>query len=83
MQVRSFDAVCHLVAAGMGVALLPKTALLPFAKALPLRSRPLKDAWAHRQLLVAVASQDEAALGLMTFLKQPSQNAKASRHKKQ
>ena len=83
MQVRSFDAVCHLVAAGMGVALLPKAALQPFAKALPLRARPLKDAWARRQLLVAVANQDEAALGLMAFLKQASQNAKADAPKKQ
>lgn len=83
MQVRSFDAVCHLVAAGLGVALLPKGALKHYGKSLPLRSRPLTDAWARRQLLVAVASQDEAALNLMRFLVKPSRNAKADLSKQQ
>jgi DNA-binding transcriptional LysR family regulator len=83
MQVRSFDAVCHLVAAGMGVALLPKAAFAPLSQTLPLRSRPLADAWARRQLLVATASQDETVLALVQFLAQPSQNAKARTPKQQ
>lgn len=83
MQVRSFDAVCHLVAAGLGIALLPRAALSPFAKSLALRARALTDDWAHRQLLVATASQEAAALGLMAFLLQPSQNAKAKNLKQQ
>ncbi|MEY2952316.1 MAG: hypothetical protein RLZZ401_403, partial [Pseudomonadota bacterium] len=85
MQVRSFDAVCHLVAAGLGVALLPRAAVLPMVKTLPLAWRPLTDSWAQRRLLVgcAHAHADPAALALMAFLVQSSPNAKAPRRKQQ
>lgn len=83
MQVRSFDAVCHLVASGLGVALLPKAAIQPFARTLALKSRPLNDAWAKRQLLVGTTSQDEAVRAFTAFLTQPSPNAKAFAHKQQ
>jgi DNA-binding transcriptional LysR family regulator len=33
MQVRSFDAVCHLVASGLGIAVLPAAAALPIVRA--------------------------------------------------
>lgn len=87
MQVRSFDAVCHMVASGLGIAVLPKGASLPIAKTMKLGWRPLSDAWAQRRLLVATAAGDnEAAIvSLVDFLAagaQPSQKAKAGRHNK-
>ena len=89
MQVRSFDAVCHMVAAGMGVAALPKAAGLAIAKNMNLRWRPLSDSWAQRRLLVAtVASAADAEVTefmafLTGFSDSPSQNAKAPRPKRQ
>ena len=89
MQVRSFDAVCHMVAAGMGVAALPKGAGLAMAKSMLLRWRPLPDSWAQRKLLVATNAslQDEDVIAFMDFLitspTKPSQNAKASKLKRQ
>lgn len=79
MQVRSFDAVCHMVASGLGVAILPKGATLPIIKSMKLGWRPLADAWARRRLLAAtMAGQPDAAItALVDFLVQPSQNAKA------
>jgi DNA-binding transcriptional LysR family regulator len=87
MQVRSFDAVCHMVASGLGIAVLPKGASLPIAKTMKLGWRPLSDAWAQRRLLVATAAGDnEAAIvSLVDFLAagaQPSQKAKAGRRNK-
>ncbi|MDP2257889.1 MAG: LysR family transcriptional regulator [Polaromonas sp.] len=81
MQVRSFDAVCHLVASGLGIAVLPKAAALPTLRAMKLKSRPLLDAWARRRLLVATTAgeQDAGINALVDFLVQPSQNAKAGR----
>lgn len=82
MQVRSFDAVCHLVASGLGLAVLPKGAALPIVQAMGLAWRPLADAWAQRQLLAAAAvgAQDDPVVNaLLDFLVQPSQNAKARR----
>ncbi|MDP1885098.1 LysR family transcriptional regulator [Polaromonas sp.] len=87
MQVRSFDAVCHMVASGLGIAVLPKGASLPIVKTMKLGWRPLSDAWAQRRLLVATAAGDnEAAIvSLVDFLAagaQPSQTAKAGRRNK-
>ena len=83
MQVRSFDAVCHLVASGLGIAVLPKAAVLPIMRAMKLRSRPLLYAWAKRCLLVATTAgqQDAGINALAKFLVRPSQNAKAGRTK--
>lgn len=85
MQVRSFDAVCHLVASGLGVAVLPKAAAQPIMRAMGLVSRPLADPWARRRLLVATAQgrQDPAVAQLIAFLVQPSQKAKAGLRSKQ
>ncbi|MBC5764776.1 LysR family transcriptional regulator [Ramlibacter albus] len=84
MQVRSFDAVCHLVASGFGLAVLPKAAALPIVRAMNLDWRPLADAWARRRILVATAASPEpAAQALVDFLVQPSQAANARRRKKQ
>jgi DNA-binding transcriptional LysR family regulator len=82
-QVRSFDAVCHMVASGLGIAVLPKGASLPIVKAMKLGWRPLSDSWAQRRLLVATAAgeRDEGVASLLAFLVQPSQNAKASGRK--
>jgi len=79
MQVRSFDAVCHLVASGLGIAVLPKNAALPIVGAMKLHWRALADPWATRRLLVATRSgaADPAVADLAAFLVEPSQNAKA------
>lgn len=78
MQVRSFDAVGHMVASGLGIAALPKGAALPIVRAMKLRWRPLADAWARRQLQVCVRPDaDAAVLKFRDFLVSTSQNAKA------
>jgi DNA-binding transcriptional LysR family regulator len=81
MQVRSFDAVCHLVAAGLGVALLPKGAALPLVRALKLAWRPLTDSWARRRLLVAVVAgtTDLAIEAFVDFLTDASPTANGER----
>ena len=79
MQVRSFDAVCHMVASGLGVAILPKAATLPMVKSMKLAWRPLGDTWARRRLLTAtiVGQPDAGIASLVDFLAPlPSQNAK-------
>ncbi len=80
MQVRSFDAVGHLVAAGLGVALLPKQAALPIVKAMKLQWRPLADSWVQRQLQVVVRPDaDDAVRTMRDFLMPVSQSAKSRR----
>ncbi len=79
MQVRSFDAVGHMVASGLGIALLPKAAALPIVRAMQLSWRPLKDDWARRQLKVGIRREADAGVtDFRDFLQAPSQNAKAA-----
>jgi DNA-binding transcriptional LysR family regulator len=54
MQVSSFDAVSHMVASGLGIALLPKASAMPILKGMNLGWRPLQDEWAKRRLMVGI-----------------------------
>jgi DNA-binding transcriptional LysR family regulator len=54
VQVKSFEAVCKLVQAGMGIGVLPEAAALDFAPVLGLRLIRLIDAWADRLMYVCV-----------------------------
>ncbi len=60
-QVRSFDAMARMVAAGLGLAVLPREGALPFTKALGLAVAPLAGMRAERKLLWAM--RDAAGLG--------------------
>jgi DNA-binding transcriptional LysR family regulator len=60
IQVRSFDAMCQMVAAGLGVAVLPEAAVQPHLQSMGLRKIALNDAWVRRQLLLG--ARDFAAL---------------------
>lgn len=79
VQVRSFDAMCHMVAAGLGIGVLPLAACASYLKAMDLKALPLKDPWAQRQLLVghsAVRELSAAAQLLLKYL----QSGSASGH---
>lgn len=52
IHVRSFDAMCQMVAAGLGIAVLPVAAAQPMLQALGLRKIELSDPWVDRQLLM-------------------------------
>ncbi len=85
MQVRSFDAACHMVASGLGLTVLPRAATLPVVRAMKLVTCRLTDPWARRRLLLATVpdSADAGVLQLLAFLAAPSQNAKAARRRRQ
>lgn len=54
IRVRSFDAMCKMVAAGMGIAVLPSDAVHELVRSLNLRQIALKDQWAQRRLLIGL-----------------------------
>ncbi len=71
MQMRSFDAVCRMVAGGLGVAVLPLEAIAPQLASLPLAAVRLTDAWAARTHRIALRSEVQptpATLTLIDFL---------------
>ena len=60
IRLRSFEAVCRMVASGAGVAILPAAAARRSGCAEDLRVVGLNDDWADRKLLICV--RDHAAL---------------------
>ena len=62
IRVTSFDAVCAMVAAGLGIGVIPKAAATAYAVQLRLNTIPLTESWARRQLLICTRS-DEALPG--------------------
>jgi DNA-binding transcriptional LysR family regulator len=76
IRVASFDAACAMVAAGLGVAILPRLAIAPYVQALDLAAIKLSDVWAIRQLFVCVRADQTlhpAAQLLLKHLEQQSQ----------
>ena len=57
VQVRSFEAVCRMVEAGLGLGILPFESASIMAQALGLVVRPLVEPWAERTMLVCVKSE--------------------------
>jgi len=58
IRVTSFDAVCAMVAAGLGISVIPKAAAVPYTRPLRLRAIPLTNSWAKRQLLLCTRSNE-------------------------
>lgn len=64
VQVSSFEAVCKLVQAGMGIGVLPEGAAQDFTRLIGLRHIRIADAWAERRMLIVV--RDLQALSVVT-----------------
>ena len=58
IRVTSFDAVCAMVAAGLGISIIPKAAAAAYAAQLRLSAIPLTNSWARRQLLVCTRANE-------------------------
>lgn len=54
VRLRSFDAVCRMVEAGVGVGVVPETTARAAGRALAIRAVPLADGWAVRELRLCV-----------------------------
>ena len=52
IQVRSFDAMCQMVAAGLGIAVLPDAAIQPHLRSMGLRKIEIREDWVERTLLI-------------------------------
>lgn len=51
-RLRDFDAICRMVAAGVGVAVVPEAAARRCAQSMPLTLVAIRDSWANRRLVI-------------------------------
>jgi molybdate transport repressor ModE-like protein len=56
VRVPGFDAICRIVASGIGVAVVSRTAALRCRRSMAIRVVPLTDVWALRRLRICVKS---------------------------
>jgi DNA-binding transcriptional LysR family regulator len=73
VQVRSFEAVCRMVQAGLGTGLLPYQSALALGTAMGLVVRPLSDEWAERRMLICVKQHRPPNSSLALLLKHLTQ----------
>lgn len=59
IEVGSFDGVCRLVEAGVGIGVVPATAATRYATTMRIRIIPLRDEWAMRKLRICVRSMEQ------------------------
>jgi DNA-binding transcriptional LysR family regulator len=57
VQVRSFDAMCQMIDANLGIGVLPLAACQPRIDSMGLKAVRLTDAWAVRRLLLATSAE--------------------------
>lgn len=71
VEVRSFEAVCRMVQAGLGPGLLPYQAASVMAHGLGLVVRPLSEEWAERRMLICAKKErlaNSSVARLVAFL---------------
>lgn len=75
IQVGSFEAICLMIEAGVGVGVLPASSARRLSRALRIKTVPLTDAWAERELKIIARSREQlpaSARELFDYLAQPS-----------
>ncbi len=59
VQVRSFEAMCHMVRHGLGLGILPELAAKPLIDGFGLALLLLDEPWAKRELAICTRAEDE------------------------
>jgi DNA-binding transcriptional LysR family regulator len=58
IQVSTFDAACRNIAAGLGIAVVPREVAQTYARTSGLRLVPLTDPWAERRFVICMRSRE-------------------------
>jgi DNA-binding transcriptional LysR family regulator len=69
IQVTSFDAACMMVGAGLGIAVLPHAAALPYIATQRINIVSISDAWAARDLKICVRSLASLSVAAQLLVK--------------
>jgi len=62
IHVRSFGAICRMIEAGLGVGILPDNVAQSYARSMRIKSIPIKDDWAKRELKLCVRDYNSLSI---------------------
>ncbi len=68
VQVRGFDAMCRMVSAGLGLAVMPRAGAAPLARAMGLKLVRLTDGWTKRRLLLGMRDRESLSAPARGFV---------------
>ncbi|ACO80322.1 transcriptional regulatory protein LysR family [Azotobacter vinelandii CA] len=68
VRISSFDCMCRLVSAGMGLAVLPRSVARQYLRSHRLRMVTPDEPWARRSLLMVFRKYDAASPTLRTLI---------------
>ncbi|MBV6307345.1 LysR family transcriptional regulator [Candidimonas humi] len=68
IRISSFESMCQMVEAGLGLALMPRMLAQPHLKGTGLKALTLAEPWARRDLLMGVRSLRDATPTVKTLL---------------
>ena len=69
IQVTSFDALCMMISAGLGVGVVPEAVALRNAASIGISLLALTDGWAHRQFNLCVRSSESLPVAASLLVK--------------
>jgi DNA-binding transcriptional LysR family regulator len=75
--LRDFDAICRMVAADVGIAVVPEAAAKRCAQSMPIVMIRIRDPWANRRLAICARSfksMPRAAKQLVEYLREAAQH---------
>lgn len=68
IRISSFDCMCRMVSAGLGIAVLPRSVINQYVRSHKLKMVTLDEPWAQRTLLLALRKYEAASPTLKTFI---------------
>jgi DNA-binding transcriptional LysR family regulator len=83
IRVNSFDALCRMVHAGLGISFVLKQLADMYQDILNIAAVPLSDTWANKRILIAYRAEDTlsaSARTLLAFLTRQYQTRQAETH---
>ena len=76
-RLRDFDAICQMVAADVGIAVVPEAAARRCARSMPIAIVRIRDPWANRRLVICARSfksMPRPAKQLVDYLRKAAQH---------
>ncbi len=68
IRISSFDCMCRMVGAGLGLAILPRSVIRQYLRSHRLKAVTLDEAWAQRSLLLVFRKYEAASPTLKTLI---------------
>lgn len=69
IRVTSLDALCRMVHAGLGIAVMPQQIAELYLPALEVAVRPLADSWSRRDIRIVITGQEDLSATASTLLR--------------